>query len=62
MSIITAYVAPPVPTDQWDWMACVAGEEEYGPVGRGATEVAALCDLCEALWEIILDKEQDDGP
>jgi hypothetical protein len=49
MNILTEYVAPPVPSTQYDWMACVEGEEEDGPHGRGPTETEALRDLCSQL-------------
>ena len=46
--IVTEYVAPPVPTRQWDWIAHIRGDED-GPTGRGPTECEALRDLCEQL-------------
>ena len=46
--IHTEYVAPPVPTNMYDWLACIAGEEDM-PIGRGPTECEALRDLCEQL-------------
>jgi len=48
MLIITEYVAPPVPSTLYDWMASVDGEEDF-PIGRGPTECEALRDLCEQL-------------
>jgi hypothetical protein len=48
MLITTEYVAPPVPSTLYDWMASVAGEEDF-PIGRGPTECEALRDLCEQL-------------
>jgi hypothetical protein len=50
MSIVTEYVAPPVPTTMYDWVAYVDGEEE--PCGRGPTEAEALRDLCEKLHDL----------
>lgn len=48
--IVTQYVRPPVPTNKWDWMAYIEGDEEAnGPTGRGPTEADALRDLCEQL-------------
>jgi hypothetical protein len=48
--IVTQYVRPPVPTNKWDWMAYIEGDEEAsGPTGRGPTEAEALRDLCEQL-------------
>ena len=48
MNIVTEYVAPPVPTSLWDWMAYVEGGDEE-TVGRGPTETEALRDLCAQL-------------
>lgn len=53
--IVTEYVRPPVPTSIYDWMACVSGEEERGPIGRGQTETEALRDLCEQLAVLWLE-------
>jgi len=50
MTIVTAYVAPPIPTTQFDWVAYIKGDEEAnGPTGRGPTECEALRDLCGQL-------------
>lgn len=50
--IVTSYVRPPVPTNQWDWVAYIAGDEDAnGPTGRGPTEAEALRDLCEQLYD-----------
>lgn len=46
--IHTEYVAPPVPTTMYDWLASIDGEE-HAPIGRGPTECEALRDLCEQL-------------
>ena len=53
--IVTQYVAPPVPTTMWDWMAHIEGDEE-GPTGRGPTECDALRDLCEQLALIVCER------
>lgn len=50
-AIVTEYVAPPVPTRQWDWVAYINGDEESGLNGRGPTECEALRDLCEQLLD-----------
>lgn len=47
--IVTEYVAPPVSTNAWDWMAYMDDADENSPTGRGATECEALRDLCEQL-------------
>ena len=49
MKIVTQHMLIAVPSRAYDWSAWVEGEEESCPVGRGATEVAALRDLCEQL-------------
>jgi hypothetical protein len=51
--IVTQYVAPPVPTRQFDWVAFVQGDEEHGPTGRGPTEAEALRDLCKQLTQLV---------
>jgi hypothetical protein len=54
--IVTSYVRPPVPTNAWDWMAYIEGDEEAnGPTGRGPTECEALRDLCEQLALKVLE-------
>lgn len=55
--IVTTYVRPPVPTNQWDWMAYIEGDEE-GPTGRGPTEAEALRDLCEQLAAMLSEKDR----
>jgi hypothetical protein len=57
VKIITEYVAPPVPSTQFDWAAWVEGEEEDGPTGRGPTECEALRDLCEQLAVLYYERE-----
>jgi hypothetical protein len=51
MSIVTEYVAPPVPSSLYDWMAYVEGDEET--TGRGPTEAEALRDLCAKLADLV---------
>ncbi len=53
--IVTEFVCPPVPTRQWDWVACVQGDEAHGPTGRGPTETEALRDLCEQLAQRVAE-------
>ena len=51
MSVITEYVAPPVNTDIYDWLAYMDGCAEDGPYGRGASEIDAVKSLCEHLHD-----------
>ena len=51
--IVTEYVAPPVPTTMYDWLAYVEGQDEEGPHGRGPSELEAVKDLCEQLAEMV---------
>lgn len=53
--VVTEHVYPPVPFRNMDWAACVEGEEEHGPTGRGATEADALRDLAEQLAVLWLE-------
>ena len=46
-SIVTTFVAPPVPVRQFDWCAHYSGDEEDGHYGWGTTEQAAIEDLEE---------------
>ena len=45
--IITHYDFPPIPVRAFDWSAVRDGYEPGMPVGRGATEQAAIADLIE---------------
>ena len=47
--IITTHVYPPIPIRNFDWNACVDGDEEYGPSGWGRTEAEAIADLLAQL-------------
>lgn len=49
--IITEFVHPPIPTRSCDWSATLDGYEPGGPIGRGATEEAAVADLLEQIEE-----------
>jgi hypothetical protein len=59
MSLIrTEYIAPPVPTTMFDWMAYIDGEEDgtgNALTGRGPTETEALRDLAEQLAAAYLE-------
>lgn len=44
-SIITEHVFPPIPDRRWDWQARRESYEGGDPLGRGATEAAAIEDL-----------------
>ena len=54
----TEYVRPPIPTNRFDWMAFIDGDEEEGPTGRGPTELEAVKDLCEQLIELRMEVQQ----
>lgn len=57
--IVTRYIAPPVPTRQWDWVAYIKDDEEAnGPTGRGPSETEALRNLCEQLAQLVAEGEQ----
>lgn len=57
--IVTSYVRPPVPTNQWDWVAYLECDEEcQQPCGRGPTEAEALRDLCEQLAVMLKEKDE----
>ena len=45
--ITTSHNPPPVPVRGWDWSAAFVGYEPGDPIGRGATEQAAIEDLQE---------------
>jgi hypothetical protein len=54
MHIVTTYVYPPIPERNMDWSAIDqdtydGAEDSHCPVGRGATERAAINDLVEQL-------------
>ena len=50
MKIRTEYVCPPIPSRSSDWSAVDDDTYEGGaPIGRGATEVEAVCDLIDQL-------------
>lgn len=45
LSIITAYVHPPIPPREFDWCAHRDGSEESGPYGWGLTREEAVMEL-----------------
>lgn len=45
--IVTSHEFPPIPDRRWDWSAVRDGYEPGEPIGRGATEAAAIADLLE---------------
>lgn len=47
MNIITEHVRPPIPDRNCDWSAVTDNYEPGCPIGRGATEEAAIADLVE---------------
>ena len=49
--VVTEYVAPPMPTTMYNWVAYIEGNEES--CGRGPTEAEALRDLCEKLHDML---------
>lgn len=52
MNIVTSFVHPPIPVRSMDWQAYDSdtydgAEDSRCPIGRGATEEAAIADLME---------------
>jgi hypothetical protein len=45
--IVTVFEYPPIPIRDYDWAAFRYDHSEWSPVGRGATEEAAIQDLLE---------------
>ena len=45
MAINVSFDYPPIPIRSADYSACVDGQEEDGPYGRGETRAKALVDL-----------------
>lgn len=43
--ILTRFVAPPIPTRQYDWSALEEGYEPGRPIGYGETKADAIEDL-----------------
>lgn len=50
--IVTEYEYPPIPLRSWDWSAVEDGYEPGDPIGRGASELAAIADLQEQIMEL----------
>lgn len=56
VTIETSHVYPPIPERGFDWSAIVPAEydgapDSHSPIGRGATEEAAIADLLEQIEE-----------
>jgi len=45
--MIILYDPPPIPIRDFDWTALRDGYEPGDPIGRGASEAAAIADLLE---------------
>lgn len=45
--IVTAYICPPIPLRNTDWVAHYKGEEENQNYGYGKTEAEAIADFKE---------------
>ena len=46
-AMIILYDPPPIPIRDFDWTALRDGYEPGDPIGRGASEAAAIADLLE---------------
>lgn len=49
MQIVTRYICPPIPSQDFDWVAYEDGKEEDGVYGYGATEQEAVNELQDLL-------------
>lgn len=58
--IQTEHVFPPIPVRTMDWSAVTDNYDLGHPIGRGATEQAAIDDLMEQLDE--WNAYEEDGP
>lgn len=47
-AIVTTRIAPPIPSQRFDWMATREDYEPGEPIGRGATEREAVEDLFDS--------------
>lgn len=45
MTVSVSFDYPPIPIRNADWSACIDGQEEDGPYGRGATKTQAIVEL-----------------
>lgn len=45
MPVSVSFDYPPIPIRSVDWSACIDGQEEDGPYGRGDTKVKAIVEL-----------------
>lgn len=61
MKIITEFWSKPMPDRRWDWLAFSEDYEGGDPVGHGATEVDARCDLHEKLAAFYADQSDTDA-
>lgn len=50
--VITRHEPPPIPVRNYDWHAYIDGQEE-GPTGYGETELEAVTELAEGLYEAL---------
>lgn len=60
MKFVTQYWKKPIPFRLYDWEATTSNYEAGDPIGFGATEQAAIADLCEQLWERYGDQDDID--
>ena len=58
--ILTTNDFPPIPPRNWDWCACLDGDEECGPYGYGRTEREAINNLRDELGEEPPEREAGD--
>lgn len=58
-TIITTFVNPPLPINNFDWQAVYQGYDEEDPVGYGSTEDEAIEDLLEKA--VLFKEEQSDN-
>lgn len=50
-TIETEFVYPPIPIRSADWSAVLVGYDAGDPIGRGTTELEAVADLLEQLYD-----------
>lgn len=53
-SVITKCEPPPIPVRRFDWHAFIDGQEE-GPTGYGHTELEAVTELAEHLYQMLVN-------
>ena len=59
-SVITRLEPPPIPVRHFDWHAFIDGQEEV--TGYGATELEAVTELAEKLFQLIRTPATKDTP